>query len=86
MSYKEAATEAYSIDNEDDKATVLVSGSTNSRSVTTQIALDWTVNYYSETIVAIPGASKTVQAEQNANAIRIRLSSEQLETVNSLCP
>ncbi|MHA1904632.1 MAG: aldo/keto reductase [Candidatus Thorarchaeota archaeon] len=51
-----------------------------------QIALNWAVNYHGETIVAIPGASKTVQAEQNAGAMRIRLSSEQLETVNSLCP
>ncbi|MFW9842381.1 MAG: aldo/keto reductase, partial [Candidatus Thorarchaeota archaeon] len=31
-----------------------------------QIVLNWTVNYHGEKIVAIPGASKTYQAEQNA--------------------
>ncbi|MFW9810045.1 MAG: aldo/keto reductase [Candidatus Thorarchaeota archaeon] len=49
-----------------------------------QIVLNWTANYHGETIVAIPGASKTYQAKQNAGAMRISLSREQLETISTL--
>jgi aryl-alcohol dehydrogenase-like predicted oxidoreductase len=49
-----------------------------------QIVLNWTVNYHGATIVAIPGSSKTYQAEQNAGAMRISLTKEQLETISTL--
>jgi len=49
-----------------------------------QIVLNWTVNYHGETIVAIPGSSKTYQAEQNAGAMRISLTREQMETISNL--
>lgn len=49
-----------------------------------QIALSWTINYHGDTIVTIPGSSKTYQAEQNAGAMRISLSSEQMESISSL--
>jgi aryl-alcohol dehydrogenase-like predicted oxidoreductase len=49
-----------------------------------QIVLNWTVNYHGDTIVTIPGSSKTYQAEQNAGAMRISLSREQLETISTL--
>lgn len=49
-----------------------------------QITLSWTTNYHGDTVIAIPGASKTYQAEQNAGAMRISLSSEQMETISSL--
>lgn len=51
---------------------------------TAQITLSWTTNYHGDTIVAIPGATKTYQAEQNAGAMRISLSSEQMETISTL--
>ena len=49
-----------------------------------QIVLNWTVNYHGETVVTIPGSSKTYQAEQNAGAMRISLTNEQLETISTL--
>jgi aryl-alcohol dehydrogenase-like predicted oxidoreductase len=48
-----------------------------------QITLNWTTNYHGDTIVAIPGATKTYQAEQNAGAMRIKLSSEQMEAISA---
>ncbi|MHA2044731.1 MAG: aldo/keto reductase [Candidatus Thorarchaeota archaeon] len=49
-----------------------------------QLVLSWTINYHGKTIVTIPGSSKTYQAEQNAGAMRIDLSREQLETISTL--
>lgn len=49
---------------------------------TAQITLSWTTNYHGESVVAIPGATKTYQAEQNAGAMRIKLSSEQMEAIS----
>jgi aryl-alcohol dehydrogenase-like predicted oxidoreductase len=49
-----------------------------------QIVLNWTVNYHGDTIVSIPGATKTYQAEDNANAMRISLTREQMETISTL--
>lgn len=48
-----------------------------------QIVLNWTVNYHGETIVTIPGSSKVYQAEQNADAMKIKLSSEQMEAIST---
>jgi aryl-alcohol dehydrogenase-like predicted oxidoreductase len=49
-----------------------------------QIVLNWTVNYHGDTIVAIPGATKTYQAEQNAGAMKLSLTSEQKATISKL--
>jgi aryl-alcohol dehydrogenase-like predicted oxidoreductase len=49
-----------------------------------QVALSWAINYHGDTIVAIPGASKTYQAEQNAGAMRVALSSEQMDSLSTL--
>lgn len=49
-----------------------------------QVVLSWTTNYHGDTIIAIPGASKTYQAEQNAEAMKIRLTSEQMEVISSI--
>jgi len=49
-----------------------------------QISLSWVTNYHGETVVAIPGASKTYQAEQNAGAMRVKLTSEEMETLSTL--
>ena len=48
-----------------------------------QITLSWTTTFHGDTVVAIPGATKTYQAEQNAGAMRIKLSSEQMETISA---
>jgi aryl-alcohol dehydrogenase-like predicted oxidoreductase len=49
-----------------------------------QVALSWTTNYHGETVVAIPGVSKTYQAEQNAGAMQVSLSSEQMDNLSTL--
>jgi aryl-alcohol dehydrogenase-like predicted oxidoreductase len=49
-----------------------------------QIALSWTTTYHGNTVIAIPGATKPYQAEQNAGAMRIALSSEQKEILSTL--
>ena len=51
---------------------------------TAQITLSWTIAYHGNTIIAIPGATKPYQAEQNAEAMRISLSSEQMEVISTL--
>ncbi|MGY5876109.1 MAG: aldo/keto reductase [Candidatus Thorarchaeota archaeon] len=49
-----------------------------------QVSLSWATNIHDETIVAIPGASKPIQAEQNARSMQLSLSSEQMETLSTL--
>lgn len=44
-----------------------------------QIALAWLINYYGDTVVAIPGASKRRQAEESAAAMKIVLSQSELQ-------
>ena len=49
-----------------------------------QVSLSWNINYHGETIVAIPGASKPIQAEQNAGAMNLTLSSEQMDHLSDI--
>lgn len=49
-----------------------------------QIAVNWLVNFQGETVVAIPGASKVHHAEQNAQAMSIRLSDEEMTRLDDL--
>ncbi len=49
-----------------------------------QITLSWTTTFHGDTVIAIPGATKTYQAEQNAGAMQISLSSEQKEVISAL--
>jgi aryl-alcohol dehydrogenase-like predicted oxidoreductase len=49
-----------------------------------QVALNWLINYQGETVVAIPGASKVQQAEENAGAMKFRLSDEELTRLDKL--
>lgn len=39
-----------------------------------QVALSWLIHSHGDTVVAIPGASSVAQVEQNAGALRLRLS------------
>ncbi|TFH09257.1 MAG: aldo/keto reductase [Candidatus Thorarchaeota archaeon] len=49
-----------------------------------QVSLNWTTNFHGDTIIAIPGASKAYQAEQNAGSMKLSLSSEQMKTISDL--
>ena len=49
-----------------------------------QVTLSWTTTFHGDTVIAIPGATKTYQAEENAGAMNLSLSSEQKETISSL--
>ncbi len=43
-----------------------------------QVALNWIINFHGEAIVAIPGASKVGQVEDNAGAMRFTLSQDDM--------
>lgn len=48
------------------------------------VALSWLINYYGETVVAIPGATKVSQAEQNLAAIELKLSEKEMAHIDNL--
>ncbi len=43
-----------------------------------QIALNWLINYHGDTVVAIPGATKTSHAEANTGTMNFQLSQEEM--------
>jgi aryl-alcohol dehydrogenase-like predicted oxidoreductase len=45
------------------------------------VALSWLVNYYGETVVAIPGATKVSQAEQNVAANSLKLTDKEMDAL-----
>jgi aryl-alcohol dehydrogenase-like predicted oxidoreductase len=49
-----------------------------------QVALSWLVNFNGDMIVAIPGASKPKHAEESAGAMKIALSSEEVERIDHI--
>jgi len=48
------------------------------------VALSWLVNYYGDTVVAIPGATKVSQVEQNVQALELRLSEKEMAHIDVL--
>jgi len=48
------------------------------------VALSWLVNFYGETVVAIPGATKVSHAEQNVMALGLKLSDSEMERLDEL--
>ncbi len=48
------------------------------------VALSWLVNFYGETVVAIPGATKVSHAEQNIKAAELELSESEMEHLDEL--
>jgi len=48
------------------------------------VALSWLVNYYGETVVAIPGATKVSQVEQNLQANELRLTESEMIRIDEL--
>ena len=49
-----------------------------------QVALNWLVRFWGETVVAIPGASKPRQATEAAGAMDFELTSEELERLDQI--
>ncbi|WP_155060340.1 aldo/keto reductase [Streptomyces blattellae] len=49
-----------------------------------QVALNWLINFYGDTVVAIPGASKAKQAEESAGAQTFRLTEKELGRLDEL--
>jgi len=49
-----------------------------------EVALNWTVSFHGDTVVAIPGASKASQAEHNARAMSFTLRLDELERIDEL--
>lgn len=48
------------------------------------VALSWLVNFYGDTVVAIPGATKLSQAEQNMQANELKLSEREMAHLDEL--
>jgi len=51
---------------------------------TSQIALSWLINFHGDTVVAIPGATKAKHAEENAAAMKLRLSPEDMKLLDDI--
>ncbi|NIM93390.1 MAG: aldo/keto reductase [Anaerolineales bacterium] len=49
-----------------------------------QVALNWLINFHGETVVAIPGATKVHQIEQNAGAMKFKLSEVEMARLDEL--
>lgn len=49
-----------------------------------QVAINWTVNFHGETVVAIPGASKVSHAEEAAGTLGFRLSDGEMNILDEL--
>jgi aryl-alcohol dehydrogenase-like predicted oxidoreductase len=49
-----------------------------------QVALNWVIHSQGETIVTIPGATKVRQAEENAGAMKFRLSEDEMARLDEL--
>ena len=49
-----------------------------------QVALNWLVNFHGDMVVAIPGATKIRQAEENTGAMNFTLSKEHLDMLDQV--
>jgi len=49
-----------------------------------QVALNWTVNFHGETVVAIPGASKPYQARETAGVLDFSLTDAEMAQIDEL--
>jgi aryl-alcohol dehydrogenase-like predicted oxidoreductase len=49
-----------------------------------QVALAWVIQFHGDTVVAIPGASRPAQALQNAEAMKITLSAQELAILDQV--
>jgi len=49
-----------------------------------QVALNWVINFNGETVVTIPGATKVRQAEEAAEAMKFRLTQDEMTKLDEL--
>lgn len=49
-----------------------------------QVALNWLINFYGNTVVAIPGSTKVSQAESNAGAMSFHLTRDEMDQLDHL--
>ena len=49
-----------------------------------QVALNWIIHFQGDAIVTIPGATRVSQAQENAAAMRFRLSEDEMERLDEL--
>ena len=54
----------------------------NHKVTVAQVALNWLINFNGETVVAIPGASKSHHAKTNAETMKFKLSHEELNALD----
>ena len=47
-----------------------------------QVALNWLIHFHADTVVAIPGATKVSQAEQNVGAMKFMLAKDELQALD----
>ena len=49
-----------------------------------QVALNWVINSHGETVVTIPGATRVRQSEENAGAMKFKLSDDEMVRLNEM--
>jgi aryl-alcohol dehydrogenase-like predicted oxidoreductase len=49
-----------------------------------QIALNWVINFCGDSVVAIPGATKLKQAEENAGSLKFKLTKDELDYLDEI--
>ncbi len=49
-----------------------------------QVALSWLIHFHGETVVAIPGATRASQAEENVRAMKFRISQEDMQLLDEV--
>jgi len=49
-----------------------------------QVALNWLINFNGEIVVTIPGATKVLQAEESAGAMKFRLSDDEMARLDEV--
>lgn len=49
-----------------------------------QVALNWLIHFHGDTVVAIPGAMKAQQAQQNSGAMAFKISPDELARLDTL--
>jgi aryl-alcohol dehydrogenase-like predicted oxidoreductase len=53
-------------------------------STSSQVALAWLIQFHGDTVVAIPGATKARHVDENVGAMKLKLSPQELERIDTL--
>jgi len=73
-----------SIERTRDLVTKLIELGKKYEATPSQIALNWVINFHGGCVVAIPGATKVEQARDNGNAMKFKMSGEDMDELNNL--